>query len=476
MMNINKTLEICENKEYFKNTKNIDLENKSNHIKEIDFSKVICLPNFGGSNVKKFNLQQQEMFTQFTYLELVQESEKLDLPFVLSIVTTFNTDDTTSYNDYSARELQSYLKQVKNDEVIDPLTKGKILKVHYFALNSLNDSSFEYLTTISMEKSSNSRLFKQYFVEHFMNDTISKESMRFIADSYVTGSVVEKNLNLAFEWYLKAAKKGCNSSKEILGHNFDENNEIKIRDVCKKLFLNSQKSIHGRALVRIGYQLYTDENRIEENLKLAFEFFLKAATIGNVIACHNVGVCYSLGIGTINDVNQAFEWLMKAAIEGFFDSQLAVGNAYMDGIGTEKDEKKAFEWYMKAALQGCVKAQLSVAEGYRRGIGTEKDEQKAFEWYMKAALQGQSLAIEAVALCYMKGIGIEKDETLASEWYQKLGGHKMYHGRTASDILSESINLSNIAMGSYNLAYKSVSFCCSMLKSLFIGLSNFDRG
>ncbi|KAF0363962.1 SEL1 protein [Gigaspora margarita] len=65
-------------------------------------------------------------------------------------------------------------------------------------------------------------------------------------------------------------------------------------------------------------------------------------------------------ISTVSDESKAFEYYMKAAELGNAVAINDVGICYDDGIGVEKDEKKTFEYYMRAAELGNASANYNV--------------------------------------------------------------------------------------------------------------------
>ena len=66
----------------------------------------------------------------------------------------------------------------------------------------------------------------------------------------------------------------------------------------------------------------------------------------------NLGVCYERGTGVKVDLEMAFQWYMKAAELGDVYGCFNVGECYYHGKGVEQDVRLAFEWYMKAADKG----------------------------------------------------------------------------------------------------------------------------
>ena len=71
-----------------------------------------------------------------------------------------------------------------------------------------------------------------------------------------------------------------------------------------------------------------------ENHATAFEWYMKAATLGDIYACYNVAECYYLGDGVEQDYEKALHWYLIAAEKGDVQSQVNAVNAYYLGQGT----------------------------------------------------------------------------------------------------------------------------------------------
>ncbi|UZO03484.1 uncharacterized protein OCT59_023891 [Rhizophagus irregularis] len=91
---------------------------------------------------------------------------------------------------------------------------------------------------------------------------------------------------------------------------------------------------------------------ISVNKQKAFEFYQKAADLGNVLGINDLGYCYDCGNGTDIDKKKAFELYQKAADLGNSFGINNLGHCYEKGIGTDIDKKKAFELFQKAADLG----------------------------------------------------------------------------------------------------------------------------
>ncbi|MBQ2496180.1 MAG: sel1 repeat family protein, partial [Prevotella sp.] len=80
--------------------------------------------------------------------------------------------------------------------------------------------------------------------------------------------------------------------------------------------------------------------------------YRKKAYEGDTKAMNNLGVCYERGYGVRENCEMAFEWYMKAAslddVYGCFN----VAECYYHGKGVAQDLQEAFQWYLKAAEKG----------------------------------------------------------------------------------------------------------------------------
>ena len=178
------------------------------------------------------------------------------------------------------------------------------------------------------------------------------------------------------------------------------------------------------AALRTDAEALNDEandavNADNPNYTKGFEFFLRSANLGNLIATSNMGWCYRWGHGVAKDGAKAVEWWEKAASQGDAYSQNNLGYMYRDGTGVPQDFKKAFDWFYKAALQENASSQVEVGFMYEKGNGVDKDMSKAFYWYEKSARNGDKVGQFDVAVMYENGTGTAKDLQKALEWYKK---------------------------------------------------------
>ncbi len=98
-----------------------------------------------------------------------------------------------------------------------------------------------------------------------------------------------------------------------------------------------------------------------EDFATAFAAFERLAALGHYKAQAKLGVMYSKGLGTRQDLNTAARWWMKAGKRGFVDAQFNLAAAFNAGNGVPANPARAAQWFQMAALQGDVQAMQMTA-------------------------------------------------------------------------------------------------------------------
>jgi localization factor PodJL len=133
---------------------------------------------------------------------------------------------------------------------------------------------------------------------------------------YSEGRGVPANMELAAQWFDRAAKQGL-----------------------------------PPALYRLG-SLYEKGQGVKKDLNKARQLYLLAADKGNAKAIHNLAVLYAEGIDGKPDYTVAGQWFRKAAVRGVADSQYNLGILYARGIGVDQNLAESYKWFALAAAQG----------------------------------------------------------------------------------------------------------------------------
>ena len=133
---------------------------------------------------------------------------------------------------------------------------------------------------------------------------------------YSEGRGVTANMELAAQWFDRAARQGL-----------------------------------PPALYRLG-SLYEKGQGVKKDLNKARQLYLLAADKGNAKAIHNLAVLYAEGIDGKPDYTVAGQWFRKAALRGVADSQYNLGILYARGIGVDQNLAESYKWFALAASQG----------------------------------------------------------------------------------------------------------------------------
>lgn len=200
----------------------------------------------------------------------------------------------------------------------------------------------------------------------------------YLGGLYRSGTGVKRNLSAARSWFERAAKSAHPPSLYQLGlmHQYGEGvtadpakaaeyflatldggYDISGRD---SNILVDGGSIESAARTSLAY-LYWQGLGIQEDKARAAELYRDAATYGNYVAQHNLGLSYFHGIGVALDRQTALEWLTRSANQRYQPAQISLGHFYNNGIAVPRDVDKALEWYRKAAKQGNEEGARQVA-------------------------------------------------------------------------------------------------------------------
>lgn len=145
---------------------------------------------------------------------------------------------------------------------------------------------------------------------------------------------------------------------------------------------------------------------VEQDLKLALKWYIRAAERGHKIAQNNLGVLFESGILGEPNKEAAACWYTLSARHGFAPAQFHVGLLHLQAK-TDKDYREAFQWFKRAGKQGHRKAISNVGSMYLQGLGVQADYKKAFKWLKKAAKKNCALAWHNIAVMYGKGLYVD---------------------------------------------------------------------
>jgi len=98
----------------------------------------------------------------------------------------------------------------------------------------------------------------------------------------------------------------------------------------------------------------------------SFAIVTRLAAAGMPMAQHFLGWHYHKGIGVEQDDRLAVEWWDKAARQGVAESQQGLGWAYANGCGVSEDLAQAYRWYARAVAAGDEEARAGLSDTARK--------------------------------------------------------------------------------------------------------------
>lgn len=123
-----------------------------------------------------------------------------------------------------------------------------------------------------------------------------------------------------------------------------------------------------------------------------FKRQLSSAQEGNIKAMYDVGKLYERGRGTNLDLKLAAQWYEKAASAGQTSAQSRLGIMYFEGRGVKQNYAKALSLLNSAAKDNVPSAQYQLANMYELGTGVPQSLTKAIHWYTESDKYGYYLA------------------------------------------------------------------------------------
>lgn len=259
------------------------------------------------------------------------------------------------------------------------------------------------------EKKETSNSFSQY-------DDI--EQIYIQGQRYYHGEDIEKNHQLAVEYFTYAAKNGYAEAQFALGMCYFEC-DVLARDSNKAIewITKAAKQDFPKAQFSLG-TIYEDGEFVKQDSYTAFNWCIKAANQGLIEAQYFIGLCYIDGRGVIQSEEKAIEWLTKAADKDCVEAQVDLACIFYSGDRFQ-DYNKSLYWHTRAANLGSSKSLFVLGSYYENGIGVEKNHKEAVRFYLTAANLGHCNAQFFLGKCYEDGIGVEVNYDKAILWHTK---------------------------------------------------------
>lgn len=172
---------------------------------------------------------------------------------------------------------------------------------------------------------------------------------------YQEGIGTPKNVDTAYDCYMKAAAYGCASGFLYAAH------------VC--MF---------------------DKKEFDKAIRL----YEKAAENGSAMAAYSLASLYEMSNDIPHDAEKCIRWYRRAAELGKSNTDYEIGSLYAEGAIVQKDMEKAVQYYRQGVAAGCDDCMTALAVCLLNGGGTEQDEAEALRLLKQAANMGNPDALE----------------------------------------------------------------------------------
>ncbi|KAJ3440749.1 activator of c kinase protein 1-related [Anaeramoeba flamelloides] len=236
---------------------------------------------------------------------------------------------------------------------------------------------------------------------------------------YLEGNGVEKNKEVAFQWFKKSAKNNEITGMNNLAIAFHTGKGVKKNHAKSfKWFKRAAKLGYPSAVNNVGV-CYLNGEGTEKDLEMAYKWFNRSLENGNILSCNSIGYMLLMGETIKRDPKKAVKLFFKGDQLGNVNCTLSIGYCYTSSDGLPKDDEKAFQYFLKAAEQKDDQSMFNVGICYQQGQGVETNSEKAIQWIQRAAETGNAAAMNSLGVSYEFGQDIKKDTKLAVSWYQQ---------------------------------------------------------
>lgn len=157
------------------------------------------------------------------------------------------------------------------------------------------------------------------------------------------------NYSEALKWYRRGAELGDISSQTHLAEMYLEGWGVE-RNLQQALrwYEPAANQRYPLAEYKIGLIYQRGDRTVPRDQTKAITWFRKAAEQGFARAQNDLGYAYEQGLGVRRNLQAAADWYLKAAEQGWGKAQINVALLYERGRGVDRDYREAFYWFRKA--------------------------------------------------------------------------------------------------------------------------------
>ncbi len=174
------------------------------------------------------------------------------------------------------------------------------------------------------------------------------------------GKGVDKDLEAAKKWFLRAARAGEKDAKNWVailfrdGFDTTENSDVQT-EISQWVSYAAEKGEPEAVYLKGMNHLYGKFNS-EQNVPHGLELIEMAANSNFVPAQRELGMIYEQGLFGLFSNDKAYSWYLKAAQNGDGFAQFRLAYMYYTGNGIAKNDIQSYAWANLAAMSGKVEA------------------------------------------------------------------------------------------------------------------------
>ncbi|MDI9409868.1 MAG: tetratricopeptide repeat protein [Candidatus Pacebacteria bacterium] len=212
----------------------------------------------------------------------------------------------------------------------------------------------------------------------------------YLGDLFDLGRGIKQDFERAAYWYRRAAHQGHAEGQMKLAALYHAGRGVK-HNISKAEYWY-KKASHKRPVTVPYRPIMGSHPPLSRNLEQSYFWWHKAAKRGQDNALFNLGICYSLGLGTAVNLAEAAVWFRKAATQGNAEAQINLAQLYCQGQGVNQDFPLAINWLSRAASTGHAKALFHLGTQFFSGEGVAENFVIAYAYFSLAFARGDEVA------------------------------------------------------------------------------------
>ena len=372
-------------------------------------------------------------------------------------------------NDSESEEIPDTTEQVVEDAVVD-YDALSISELEVLAYEGDAEAMYKLGLLYEYGSEENEQSFDSAF-EWYEKASLCEyvESYTALGYFYLNGVTVDKDLDLAEEYFLKAIDgKSINANVGLarvylqrLQENGDLDYYLSLRfpeeldeeDTSLEVAgsdaassdeaeeesdsLEESEEVVDDTVEAVDDEILSQDERyveIEESVKEIHTLFRTAQVAKDMDATYYIGYLYENGIDFDKSTSRAINYykrVINAESSDILDqyainmANTRLGLLYIKGQGVEVDYEAAMEYFTKAAENSYAPAMYYLGQIYENGIGLDKDYEEAMNYYLQAAEFDYAPALNQIGYMYYNGYGVDVNFSSAV-YYQKLAALQGY--------------------------------------------------